>query len=184
MTRFDADAPGDRRALVAEAVLAHRKRGSEAADFEAAGRRLSYTDRVLTVPVDGEAVGTDRETGETGHEPGESAPETGETDPETRETDREARETGRETGAIDREAGETDRETVDSAHGDERDRLDALLDDYPVFKVEQPATRKADDDVVYVSAIADPKHVADFVDDCFRRVYGLPDGYELWATRI
>jgi hypothetical protein len=138
MTRFSADAPGDRRALVAEAVFAHRARDSEAAAFEAGDRRLDYADRVVTVPV-----GRREETG--------------------------------------------DADTPDDADdGDAelRDRLGALLDGYPVFKVDQPATRKADDDVVYVSAIADPKHVADFVDDCFRRVYGRPNDYELWVTRV
>ena len=141
MTRFSADAPGDRRALVAEAVLAHRARDSEAAVFEAGDRRLDYADRVVTVPV-----GRREETGD----------------------------------------ADTPDDADDGHDGDAepRDQLDALLDDYPVFKVDQPATRKADDDVVYVSAIADPKHVADFVDDCFRRVYGRPNDYELWVTRV
>lgn len=62
---------------------------------------------------------------------------------------------------------------------EERDRLAALLDDFPVFKVKQPETRKAPDRTVYVSAIADPKHLADFVEDCFRRVFGLGEGYRL-----
>jgi len=61
----------------------------------------------------------------------------------------------------------------------ERDRLDDLLDDYPVFKIKQPATRKADDDTVYLAAVADPKHLADFIEDCCRRVYELPDTYPL-----
>jgi len=62
---------------------------------------------------------------------------------------------------------------------DERGRLDDLLDEYPVFKVKQPATRKADDDTVYVAAVADPKHLADFIEDCCRRVYGFPETYPL-----
>jgi hypothetical protein len=138
MTRFSADAPGDRRALVAEAVFAHRARDSEAAAFEAGDRRLDYADRVVTVPV-----GRREKTG----------------DADTPDD-------------------------ADDGDAEPRVQLDALLDDYPVFKVDQPATRKADDDVVYVSAIADPKHVADFVDDCFRRVYGRPNDYELWVTRV
>lgn len=64
---------------------------------------------------------------------------------------------------------------------DGRAALDDLLADFPVFKVKQPDTRKADDGVVYVSALADPKHVADFVEAAFRRVYGLPADYRLRA---
>lgn len=66
---------------------------------------------------------------------------------------------------------------------DERDALDALLDEFPVFKVKQPETRKADESVVYVSAIADPKHAADFVEAAFRRAFGLPGDYRLSAVR-
>ena len=61
----------------------------------------------------------------------------------------------------------------------ERDRLDELLDEYPVFKLDAPATRKSEDGTVYVSAVADPKHLADFIEDCCQQVYGLPAGYVL-----
>ena len=61
----------------------------------------------------------------------------------------------------------------------ERDRLDAFLAEYPVFKVKQPETRKAPEGTVFVSAIADPKHLADFVEDCFRQVYDRGEGYGL-----
>lgn len=61
----------------------------------------------------------------------------------------------------------------------ERERLDALLVEYPVFKLKQPETRKAPEGTVFVSAIADPKHLADFVEDCFRRVYDHDDDYAL-----
>jgi hypothetical protein len=66
-----------------------------------------------------------------------------------------------------------------SVDASERDRLDDLLGDYPVFKLKQPATRKADGDTVYVAAVADPKHLADFIEDCCRRVYELPETYPL-----
>lgn len=61
----------------------------------------------------------------------------------------------------------------------ERDRLDRLLEEYPVFKLKQPATRKAADDTVYVAAVADPKHLADFIEDCCRHVYELSETYPL-----
>lgn len=72
-----------------------------------------------------------------------------------------------------------DRLVTLSVDADRRGRLDELLADYPVFKVKQPATRKAPKGTVHVSAIADPKHLADFVEDCFRRLYGLDPDYQL-----
>lgn len=120
MTRFEADEPGDRLGLVAEAIAAHRTRGSEGAVFESDGGRVEYADRVVTLDLD----------------------------------------------AAD------------------RDRLDDLLEEFPVFKIEQPATRKAPEGIVHVSAIADPKHAADFVEGVFRQVYGAGEGYELRVVRI
>ncbi|WP_336001939.1 hypothetical protein [Halorientalis halophila] len=61
----------------------------------------------------------------------------------------------------------------------ERERLDALLGEFHVFKVAQPATRKAPDGEVHLSALADPKHAADFVDRLFLSVFEFPDGYDL-----
>ncbi len=60
-----------------------------------------------------------------------------------------------------------------------RTRLESLLSDYHVFKVEQPATRTADPGVVYLSAVTDPKHLADFVESLFRDVYGAAEDYPL-----
>lgn len=74
-----------------------------------------------------------------------------------------------------------DRVLVLDLSDEERERLATLLDDFPVFKVKQPETRKAPDGTVYVSAIADPKHLADFVEDCFRRVYDREEDYRLVA---
>jgi hypothetical protein len=61
----------------------------------------------------------------------------------------------------------------------ERDRLDALLGEYPVFKLKQPETRKAPDGTVVVSAIADPKHLGDFLEAVFREVFEAPEDYAL-----
>ena len=60
----------------------------------------------------------------------------------------------------------------------EQDRLEGLLETYHVFKIEQPQTRKADPGVVYLSAVTDAKHAADFIEALFRDVYGLAAGYE------
>lgn len=72
-----------------------------------------------------------------------------------------------------------DRELELHLRGGERARLEDLLADYPVFKIDGPATRKAPQGEMYVAAVADPKHLADFVEDCCRRVYGLPEGFSL-----
>ena len=62
-----------------------------------------------------------------------------------------------------------------------RDALDELLSEFPVFKRKQPETRRARGGEVYVSALADAKHAADFLEACFRDVYGLGPGYEVAA---
>ncbi|MEF8778928.1 MAG: hypothetical protein V5A36_08450 [Natronomonas sp.] len=62
---------------------------------------------------------------------------------------------------------------------DERDRLDESLEAYHVFKIKQPETRKADESIVYLSAVTDAKHAADFVEVLFRDVYELSEEYEL-----
>jgi hypothetical protein len=72
-----------------------------------------------------------------------------------------------------------DREIVVRVEEADRDRLDALLDDFPVFKIAQPATRKAPAGEIHVSAIADPKHAADFLDRLFLDVFERPAGYAL-----
>ena len=66
---------------------------------------------------------------------------------------------------------------------EERERLEDLLAEYHVFKVAQPATRKADDGVVHLSAVTDPKHLADFLESLFREVYGAPEDYGLEVVR-
>lgn len=120
MTRFEASTPAERRALFAEAVAAHRKRGSEVAIFEAGDHRVRYADRVVRFNLVAE----------------------------------------------------------------ERDRLDGLLEEFPVFKLKQPETRKADPGVVYVSALADAKHAADFLDTAFRQVFDQTEEYELRVIRV
>lgn len=65
-----------------------------------------------------------------------------------------------------------------------REQLETLLDSYHVFKIKQPETRKAEDGVVYVSAVTDAKHAADFIEALFRELYGFDEGYELRATGI
>jgi hypothetical protein len=72
-----------------------------------------------------------------------------------------------------------DREITVELTDAERERLDDLLGEFTVFKIAQPATRKAPEGVVHLSAIADPKHAADFVDRLFLDVFAAGAGYEL-----
>ena len=67
---------------------------------------------------------------------------------------------------------------------DERERLEALLESYHVFKIKQPETRKADERVVYLSAVTDAKHASDFIDALFSEVYGFKTHYELRVNDI
>lgn len=60
-----------------------------------------------------------------------------------------------------------------------RAALDDLLAAYRVVKVDEPATRRADDGVVYLSAVTDAKHAADFVDALFLEVFDAEEDYEL-----
>lgn len=73
----------------------------------------------------------------------------------------------------------TDREIVLRVTEAMRDRLDTLLSAFPVFKIAQPATRKAPDGEIHIAALADPKHTADFVDRLFLDVFEVESGYEI-----
>jgi len=97
----------------------------------------------------------------------------------------EARRSG---GAVRFEAGPRtvrydDRRLRLELDSGERAALESLCEEYRVFKIEQPATRKAEAGVVYLSAVTDAKHAADFVESLFREVYGLGEGYELQAAQ-
>ena len=59
-----------------------------------------------------------------------------------------------------------------------RDALDELLSEFPVFKLKQPETRRASGGAEYVSALADAKRAADFLEACFRDVHGFGPGSE------
>lgn len=157
MTRFDANEPAQRRALAAEAVIAHRKRASEAAVFE--------------VYPGSDANGRAEEPGSGGGVDGAS-----------QDTDRDAG-VGGDTRELLRLVYAQGVITVECTP-DERERLDALLKDFPVFKLQQPETRKAPDGTVHVSAVADPKHAADFLDAAFRQVYDQPEEYRLWIAQV
>lgn len=143
MTRFDADAPAERRELFADAVRAHRERGSAFLTIEPA-------------PTPAEEAARDDE------DLPPDAPE--QTVPWVQLAD----------------------ETVNlDATDDELDRLKALLDDYPAFRIDE-LTRpdEAFGTNVRLTARADPERLGEFFDRVFRDVYGRDEGYRAWVVEV
>ena len=159
MTRFDADAPADRRKLFADAVTAHRTRGSAFLTVEAAPN----DDRVRF--GEGADGGGDTE----GAESGEGAAESD--DEETREAPPWIQFAER-TFNLD-------------CTDEEFDRLEALLDDYPEFRIDAvDSPDDADGTNVRISARSDANRLADFFDRAFREVYDRPEDYRAWVTQV
>lgn len=64
-------------------------------------------------------------------------------------------------------------------------RLEALLDDFGGLTIHERTTPDdADGTNVRIEARVDDERIAQFVDQCFREVYELPDDYALWVTDI
>lgn len=67
----------------------------------------------------------------------------------------------------------------------ELDRLKELLSSFPAFKInELHRPEDAEGVNVRVSALADGKRIAEFVDRTFRAVYELPEDYRAWVTAV
>ena len=145
VTRFDATTADDRRALVAEAVRAHRERESP----------------FLTVELDPESV-PDGPDGSS--ETGEEAEERAEPTPWIQFAN--------------------DRFNLDCTD-DELDRLSALLDSYPEFRiVERQSPDEAEGTNVRIHAPSDPERLAAFVDEAVQRMYGAPEDCRLWVVQV
>ena len=68
---------------------------------------------------------------------------------------------------------------------EELDRLEALLNEFPAFKIRdltQP--EEADGTNVRLGAMADANRIAQFVDRAFREVYGLDEEFRLWVVEL
>jgi len=155
MTRFDARTPADRRSLVAEAIAAHRERGSAFCTVEA-GEAPRDADRLQgsdagDEPPDGE------ETGEEALEPTPawvqySAPE-----------------------------GQLNLDCTD----EEYDRITAVLGEFPTFSVaEQASPEDADGRNLRVGARADEERIAEVVERLFVEGFDYDDDVRLWATEV
>ena len=139
MTRFDADDPADRQLLYAEAISAHRTRGSPYLTIEA--------------------------------------------------------EITTETGEDDGADGAAPSPTPWVQFGDnvfnldctdtELDRLKDLLREFPAFTIEAlERPEDAEGTNVRVSAMADEKRLAEFVERTFRVVYELEEDYRAWVVEV
>ena len=137
MTRFDADTPTERRKLFAEAVTAHRKRGSP----------------FLTVEIASDPAldGTDDD--------GDPLP-----------------------GPWIQFAEKTFNLDVTD---DERERLEALLDDFREFRIDEVSSPEESEGTnVRITARSDANRLAGFVDRAFQEVYGRDEDYRAWVTQV
>lgn len=68
---------------------------------------------------------------------------------------------------------------------EERERVEALLDEFPAFTVrERTEPEEAEGTNLRVGALADAGRIGQFVDRVFRDAYGLDDGFRLWAAAV
>ena len=143
MTRFDADTPTDRRKLFADAVTAHRTRGSA----------------FLTIEAD------------TVEEPSFGTDEAAEDDDAEADPDPWL-QFAEKTFNLD---------VTDAEH----ERLNALVDDYPEFRVDAlESPDSAEGTNVRITARSDANRLADFADRVFTEIYERDDGYRARVVQV
>jgi hypothetical protein len=159
VTRFDADTPEDRRALVAAGIRAHRARESPFVTVEAEPASVEDADAAETDPLAADADPADLATGE---DPG----------------------TGEESEPVPWVQFGSDTLNLDCTD-EELDALEGLLGEFPSFRVDElTRPEEAEGTNVRVTARADEARVAEFVDRVFREVYGLPGDYRAWVVEL
>ncbi|OIB59190.1 hypothetical protein [Natrialba sp. SSL1] len=170
MTRFDAEAPADRRNLYVDAITAHRTRASGFVTFEADESVFDSSTTENETALESDDAGDDEGSGsESGNVSESEAEDDLELDPSL--------------GVPWLQFGDG---TINLDCTDqELDRLKQLLNDFPVFKIEE-ITRPEDADGVnvHVSAKADPNRIGQFIDAVFRTVYGLPSSFRVWVVEL
>lgn len=154
MTRFDADEPTDRRKLFADAVTAHRTRGSAFLTVEAREPEQA----VQFGEDDGaEAGGADGGDGEAEGEEPRAPPWI---------------QFAEKTFNLDCTDGELERLNV---------LLDEYPE-FRIDGMESP--EEADGTNVRISARSDANRLADFLERVFREVYEQPEGYRAWVVQV
>lgn len=158
MTRFDADEPTERRKLFADAVTAHRTRGSAFLTVEA-------REPAQAVEFGEDAGGPD---GGDGSGSGGGEEETDLDEPRAPPWIQFAEKTF----------------NLDCTDG-ELDRLNELLEEYPEFRIDgMESPEEAEGTNVRISARSDANRLADFLERAFREVYERPEGYRAWVVRV
>lgn len=163
MTRFDADTPENRRALIADAIAAHRSRGSQFCTLQAhrppAGKRAGDGAEAEEPPA------SDHSTDSTG----EQSPDT-----------LAASEQSAWIQFSDPE-GVLNLDCTDA----EYERLVDALAVFPEFSVvEQSAPEDADGRNLRIQARGDAERIADCVETLFVEGYGYDADFRLWATEL
>lgn len=158
MTRFDADAPAERQKLFAEAITAHRERGSAFVTIEA--------------QQDVSAIGAEKNASdESGASNSEESAEANDSDAETAEAP----------PWVQFGDGVLNLDCTD----DELDDLKAILGEFPAFKIDELTRPEEAEGVnVRVSALADPNRVGQCIDRIFREVYDQPDDFRAWVAAV
>ena len=168
MTRFDADEPTDRRKLFADAVTAHRTRGSAFLTVEA-----REPEQVVQFGGGGPGEGD----GSAGEGDGPAAEGDG-----AAGGDEEAEADERRAPPWIQFAEKTFNLDCTDA---ELERLEALLEEYPEFRIdEMESPEEAEGTNVRVSARSDANRLADFLDRAFQEVYEQPEDYRAWVVRV
>lgn len=155
MTRFDATDPTERQRLFADAVTAHRERGSPFLTVEA---ELTDAEQARVDELaDSE---TDAETETASDEPAETPPQV----PWVQFADQTV--------------------NVDCTDA-ELDRLKDLLSEFPEFRIDQlESPEESEGTNVRVTARADANRLAGFVERVFLTVYERPDDYRAWVVQL
>jgi hypothetical protein len=173
MTRFEADDPTERRKLFADAVVAHRDRGSPYLTIEADGRSDDGGD--------GDPAQRDVGAGAAGA----SAASAGAS----------ADSTGTDAGP-DRSGGEAEAPVAPWIQFSERTvnvdctdrelaRLKDLLSEFPEFRIDRlERPEGAGGTNVRITARSDASRLADFFDRVFREVYDRDEDYRAWVVEI
>ncbi|ELY94978.1 hypothetical protein C483_01381 [Natrialba hulunbeirensis JCM 10989] len=177
MTRFDAEAPADRRKLYVDAITAHRTRARGFVTFEADERVFdsSTTDNETALESDDAGDGGSEAAGGSDSGSGSDSDSEGEDDMEL--------DLDPSLGVPWLQFGDG---TINLDCTDEElDRLKQLLNDFPVFKIEDIARPEDADGVnVHVSAKADRNRIGQFIDAVFQTVYGLPSSFRVWVVEL
>lgn len=162
MTRFDADTSSERRKLFADAITAHRNRGSRFCTIE------------LDYDVD-DGADTDADTDAAQSTDGDDATD------ENGENGNGEAEYGESAPWIQFADTEFNLDVTD----EERDRLEGLLADYPEFRIQElEPVGETDRTNVRLSARSDANRLASFADEVFLTVYERDESYRAWVTAV